>query len=88
MIALNAAFYRALTTHESKIMKISHVPSDYTVEQIVAYLRYIKFFADSPPANDVNPTKVLEAFEPSLENLARLKHCHLIAFPFENLAMH
>jgi hypothetical protein len=69
-------------------MKIHSLPSPYTNEQIVQYLRTINFFTDQAIDEDADADSLVKSFDPSLENLSKLMRGHLIAFPFENLAMH
>jgi hypothetical protein len=69
-------------------MKIHSLPAPYTNEQIVQYLQTTNFPTDKALCENVNADSLIKSFDPSLENLSKLIRGHLIAFPFENLAMH
>ena len=60
---------------------IKQVSSYYTPAQVAAWLSCIGF----EPAYSEEETG---SFDASLENLCTIVRLHLIAFPFENTAMH
>ena len=70
-------------------MIINRSKSPYSNDQILEYLKTVKFFED-PDAVEIegkSAVEVIEGFQPTLENLDRLIRCQLIAFPFETLSM-
>ncbi|KAF8066538.1 arylamine N-acetyltransferase 1 [Lyophyllum atratum] len=62
---------------------IKQVPSPYTPTQIVQWLSRIGF-----PTSYSEDNLSRGAFPHTLENLGALARLHLVAFPFENTAMH
>lgn len=64
-------------------VKIHPTTSPYSPEQVLDYLRKIKY----EPLPE-NITAIGKTILPTLDNLNKIIRLHLIAFPFDNLSMH
>lgn len=72
-------------------MQIKQVQSYYNPTQIRQYLQYVRKFAgrnESVVDLSVDVVQAASTFRCTLENLALLIRLHLVAFPFEDTAMH
>jgi hypothetical protein len=77
---------RIIMSHQGLLQDgrfIRKKPSLYTSEQILEWLRRLKW-SQSFTLDELREGK----FPTTLQNLAALVRCHAVTFPYENLEMH